>query len=84
MTLQPSPEAIAEVWAVSLAHELGIADLPSVRRHLRDGTTDSSCESILRIARAISMDQTPNEADIQAVGPETIAKLRQVIQPIGS
>jgi hypothetical protein len=84
LTLRPSENAIAEVWAVSLAHELGKKDLLAVRRHIQHGTTEPSFDSILRVARSMANNQTPNEADGQAVGPDRIAKLSLVIQPIGS
>ena len=82
--LHPSATAIAEVWAVSLAHELGISDLAAVRRHVQNGTTEPSLQSILGVARSMANNQTPNEADGQAVGLDRIAKLSLVIQPIGS
>ena len=84
LTLRPSGNAIAEVWAVSLAHELGFEDLLAVRRHIQNGTTEPSLAPILGVARSISVNHTPNEADVQAVGPDIIAKLSLVIQPIGS
>jgi hypothetical protein len=84
LTLRPSENAIAEVWAVSLAHELGKKDLSAVRRHIQHGTTEPSFDSILRVARSIAASRTPDGADVQAVGSDIIVKLNLVIQPIGS
>jgi hypothetical protein len=80
----PSPKAVAEVWAVALAHELGLDDLRAVRTRITNREGDDPTAACIRVAWSAAEGQTPNEADVLAVGPETIRKIGLLIQPIGS
>ena len=80
----PSPMAIAEVWAVALAHELGLSDLRAVRARITNREGKDPAAACIRVAWAFAEGRTPTEADVLAVGPETIRKIGLLIQPIGS
>jgi hypothetical protein len=80
----PSPKAVAEVWAVALAHELSLDDLRAVRTRITNREGDDPTAACIRDAWSAAEGRTPNEADVLAVGSETIRKIGLLIQPIGS